>query len=74
MIVHEPARTLAMGALTVGAGDVLFACLLAGRLAGQDWPDALAEAADLTTAYLAAPQSDGPPYQSLRVGATEPVP
>ncbi|MFD5468118.1 PfkB family carbohydrate kinase [Kitasatospora sp. NPDC127059] len=51
-LLHQPAPTINGQPLTVGAGDILFACLLAARLAPAPWAEALREAAALTTAYL----------------------
>ncbi|MEV6716627.1 PfkB family carbohydrate kinase [Lentzea sp. NPDC051208] len=55
--------------VTVGAGDVHFACLLDARLAGLDWQTAMAHAAKHTTAYLNALQHNEHPYTSLRSAA-----
>lgn len=63
--VHQPAVTLAGEVITVGAGDVLFGCLLAGRLAGLDWIQALAEATALTSRFLGAPEDAPHPYAVL---------
>jgi sugar/nucleoside kinase (ribokinase family) len=54
------------GLISVGAGDVLFACLLTGRLAGLGWRSALAEATALTSGFLAADGLHSSPYDSLR--------
>ncbi|MCD0485872.1 PfkB family carbohydrate kinase [Streptacidiphilus sp. ASG 303] len=53
-LLHQPAPTIDGQPLTVGAGDILFACLLAARLSSTPWAEALREAASLTTKYLAA--------------------
>ncbi|MFE2141234.1 PfkB family carbohydrate kinase [Streptomyces sp. NPDC059456] len=63
--VHQPAVSLAGEVITVGAGDVLFGCLLAGRLAGLDWAPALAEATVLTSRFLGAPEDAAHPYEVL---------
>ncbi|MBD0693695.1 PfkB family carbohydrate kinase [Streptomyces sp. CBMA123] len=60
-LLHQPAPTVNGQPLTVGAGDILFACLLAARLAPTPWAEALREAAALTTAYLTTPT-----YAALR--------
>lgn len=67
----EPIRQAAIAVnggsvISVGAGDVLFACLLTGHLAGLDWRSALAEATALTSGFLAADGFRSSPYDSLR--------
>jgi sugar/nucleoside kinase (ribokinase family) len=62
---HQPAPPMGAGSPTVGAGDVLFGCLLAARLAGAGWADALWTATARTAAYLATPHTATRPYLSL---------
>lgn len=64
--VHQPAASAGEEVLTVGAGDVLFGCLLAGRLAGLDWAPALKEATALTSRFLAVTDDAPHPYAALR--------
>ncbi|MQS11323.1 carbohydrate kinase family protein [Streptomyces kaniharaensis] len=59
--LHQPAPTINGHPLTVGAGDILFACLLSARLTPTPWPQALRQAATLTTTYLTTPA-----YTALR--------
>lgn len=66
----EPIRQAAVavgrrGVVTVGAGDVLFGCLLTGRLAGLGWRSALAEATALASAFLTEDGSRVAPYHVL---------
>nr|AVW82921.1 6-phosphofructokinase [Nocardia interforma ATCC 21072] len=66
-VVARHSLTDALGDIvTVGAGDVHFACLLDAWLQGADWKAALAHAAEHTTAYLNALQCNEQPYRSLR--------
>uniref|UniRef100_A0AAU2K400 Carbohydrate kinase family protein n=1 Tax=Streptomyces sp. NBC_00049 TaxID=2903617 RepID=A0AAU2K400_9ACTN len=65
-VVEQPAASLAGEVITVGAGDVLFGCLLAGRLAGLDWAPALKEATGLTARFLGVSSEDPAPYDVLR--------
>ncbi|MDH6111753.1 sugar/nucleoside kinase (ribokinase family) [Kitasatospora sp. MAP12-15] len=65
--IRQPAVTVGShGLVTVGAGDVLFGCLLTGRLAELDWRRALAEATALTSAFLVEDGSRAAPYYALR--------
>ncbi|MFF1465145.1 carbohydrate kinase family protein [Streptomyces sp. NPDC058330] len=64
--VHQPPVPLADAVITVGAGDVLFGCLLAGRLAGLGWEASLKEATELTSLFLATPDDVPDPYRALR--------
>ncbi|MFD9356346.1 carbohydrate kinase family protein [Streptomyces sp. NPDC060031] len=65
-VVCQPASSLTDEVITVGAGDVLFGCLLAGRLAGLDWAPALKEATGLTSRFLGGAGDDPVPYAVLR--------
>lgn len=71
-VVFEPADPVAGHVVTVGAGDVLFACLLGARLASRDWRSALARATALTAAYLRELQVGDQPYRALRPPAAAP--
>jgi sugar/nucleoside kinase (ribokinase family) len=64
LVRHELDEALG-DVLTVGAGDVHFACLLDEWLSGADWESAVARAAARTTAYLNALQDNEQPYASL---------
>ncbi|GAB3951088.1 carbohydrate kinase family protein [Streptomyces sparsus] len=65
-VVAQAAVADAGEVVTVGAGDVLFGCLLAGRLTGQDWAPALKLASELTIAFLAQDGDGASPYDVLR--------
>ncbi|GAA4873870.1 PfkB family carbohydrate kinase [Kitasatospora terrestris] len=62
--LHQPAHPVPGRPLTVGAGDILFACLLSARLLRTPWDQALPRATALTAAYLGTPG-----YAALRTGA-----
>ncbi len=64
-VVVQPAVAGPGEVVTVGAGDVLFGCLLAGRLAGLEWAPALKQASELTTGFLAAGGDGASPYDVL---------
>jgi sugar/nucleoside kinase (ribokinase family) len=61
----EPAPSVEGLPVAVGAGDVMFGCLLAARLDGLDWARALAQASTLTGVFLSGGES-GTPYLPLR--------
>jgi len=65
-VYHQPAVKIEPDAMSVGAGDVLYGCLLAEHLAGVDWVPALRRATERTARYLARRGSrNGRPYLSL---------
>jgi sugar/nucleoside kinase (ribokinase family) len=71
-VIFQPAVVVSDVPVTVGAGDVLFGCLLALRLAGLDWPAALRDATELTGEFLGAVAAgEDLPYRALRPRATD---
>lgn len=71
---HQPAMQIEPNVTSVGAGDVLYGCILADRLAGVSWVPALRRATERTARYLArrGPQN-GRPYLSLLAAESESV-
>jgi sugar/nucleoside kinase (ribokinase family) len=63
--LFQPAPTLDETAVTVGAGDIMFGCLLSGKLRGLAWPDAMADAIHRVHRYLRSSAADGRPYHEL---------
>ncbi|WP_229400836.1 carbohydrate kinase family protein [Micromonospora okii] len=64
-VTFQPAPPIEHPPLAVGAGDVLFGCLLAARLDGVDWATALERASILTGTFLRGVASDRFPYHAL---------
>jgi sugar/nucleoside kinase (ribokinase family) len=62
---YQPAPVLKRDTAAVGAGDVMFGCLLAARLAGVGWVEALRQATAQTAAYLDTDVSSHRPYHAL---------
>jgi sugar/nucleoside kinase (ribokinase family) len=69
-VLFEPAPSVDGLPVAVGAGDVMFGCLLAARLAGLDWARALREASTLTGVFLRGGES-GSPYLPLRKASSD---
>lgn len=67
--LFQPAPALDATAVTVGAGDIMFGCLLSGKLRGLTWPDAMADAIYRTHRYLRASSVDDQPYRELALRA-----
>jgi len=63
--LFQPAPVVDQTAVTVGAGDILFGCLLSGRLRGLTWSAALADAVGRVGRYLYASVVDDWPYRNL---------
>jgi sugar/nucleoside kinase (ribokinase family) len=71
---HQPAIKVHNNAISVGAGDVLYGCLLADRLTGVDWVPAIRRATERTSRYLArrGPHTERP-YLSLLGGESSEI-
>jgi ribokinase len=63
--VERQAPPMLNDTVAVGAGDVLFACLLRARLAGVGWREALREATGRTAAFLGGGGHPRHPYLRL---------
>lgn len=64
-VLFQPAPPIESPSLAVGAGDVLFGCLLAARLDGADWATALRQASTLTGAFLRGAACAHFPFHAL---------
>jgi sugar/nucleoside kinase (ribokinase family) len=64
-VLFQPAPPIGNPSVAVGAGDVLFACLLAARLDGADWATALHRASTLTGHFLRGVGSAEFPFHAL---------
>lgn len=63
--LFQPAPPIENSSLAVGAGDVMFGCLLAARLDGAGWAAALRQASEFTTAFLLGVASTHFPFHVL---------
>ena len=74
-IHYQPSPAIMLGWSSLAAGDVLFGCLLAARLAGETWRGAIYEATARTAHFLSRRTvSSELPYLYLTQGAIEPLP
>jgi sugar/nucleoside kinase (ribokinase family) len=62
---YQAAPPLSSDTAAVGAGDVMFGCLLAARLGGFQWTSALTDATARTVGYLRGPSEATRPYLTL---------
>jgi sugar/nucleoside kinase (ribokinase family) len=71
-VYHQPTPATKLGGSPLGAGDVLFGCLLVARLQGMSWREALYEATGRTARYLSREADAERPYLYLKECAIEP--